>query len=263
MLKVDYIKSKLVGMTFVEKIYYFHEIDSTNNFAKSLEHDNVLVLTDNQLQGKGRMGREWESEAESNLTFTVKKKFEVDPDELQCVNFFTSYVLYDMLKQFIAEHTEHNSKPDIIIKWPNDLLLGSKKVCGILIENSLNKREFTIGIGINVNQECFKSGIEGKATSLRNYLNQTVDLDNFLIKIISLFDKNLYLITEKQYDKLYYQWRSSCMMINHDIKFTEDGKNTIAGKIIDLKRDGSILVLVEGKQRSYFSADITIDSFLD
>jgi len=251
-----------MGKTFVKRVYYLPEIDSTNKFARSLEYDNILVLTDYQAQGKGRMGREWKSEKGSNLTFTIKKKFEVNPGELQCVNFFTSYFLYDVLKQFIADHSEQKSKHDIMIKWPNDLLLGSKKVSGILIENSLNKKDFIIGIGINVNQKRFIGDIGNKATSIGIYLDESIDLNDLLIRIISVFDKNLHLINEKQHDKLYNLWSGACKMINRNIEFTGCGKNTITGKVIDLKKDGSILVLVEGKEEIYYSGDIRIDSFL-
>jgi BirA family biotin operon repressor/biotin-[acetyl-CoA-carboxylase] ligase len=244
----------------VEKVYYFQEIDSTNKFAKSLEENNVLILTDHQTHGQGRMGRVWESDKEANLTFTIKRKFDLEFSEIQYINFLTGCVLYEALSKFIAGLTGRILDHELELKWPNDLLLASKKIAGILIENSPNKKSFIIGTGINVNQEKFDRQYESKTTSLKCYLNSNVDPSNLLIGFIFEFDESLALITNKDYETLYNAWKSRCKMIGREFTFTDRINNTYKGKIIDLQSDGGLKVSVENKFRVYYSSDIKIDS---
>jgi len=155
MIRVKLIESGLLQKTFVSRICYFKELDSTNDYCKTLHgEDNVLVVTDNQFKGRGRFERTWESEPGSNLTFSLRKKIEVEKDMVQSVNFFFTYCLYDCLKKFISSLNNEES-PNLTIKWPNDIHLDGKKLSGILIEKESGSDTFIIGFGINVNQVVF------------------------------------------------------------------------------------------------------------
>ncbi|MGH2575257.1 MAG: biotin--[acetyl-CoA-carboxylase] ligase, partial [Ignavibacteria bacterium] len=152
LINPEILNSELINKTFIEKIYYFNEIDSTNEYAKKIkDEDNILIVSEYQTSGRGRFNRIWESEKGKNLTFTIKKKFNLENKYLQIVNFYFIYFLLDAVEKFIIDNL--NLRPDLEIKWPNDILLSGKKLCGLLIES--NQKNFYVGIGLNVNQEKF------------------------------------------------------------------------------------------------------------
>lgn len=260
MLDLEKIKSSAGRSLFNSGIYYMPEIDSTNEYAKSLpEESDFLVLTDNQTKGLGRMGRTWESEKGKNITFTLKKHFEVEPGKVQAVNFYFSYFLLACIKNFIAKKYNHKKYfPGINIKWPNDILINSKKVSGLLIENPAGKNHFIIGVGINVNQEKFSSEFDHKATSLKNILGLDIDLNEFIIELLNVFAKNLNLITDKKYELIYGLWKRSNNIIGKEVYF-QDGENMNKyGKIMDLLNDGGLLMKVDGEFKTFYSGEIKI-----
>jgi BirA family biotin operon repressor/biotin-[acetyl-CoA-carboxylase] ligase len=169
MLDIEKINSAVnENNELIASVIYFDKINSTNLYAKTIDEDGVLILTDNQSQGVGRMKRKWDSSAGKNLTFTIKKTFEIDTRHIQAVNFFFSYFILAWMKDFIAKKLNGSGGfPEIRIKWPNDILLDSKKVCGFLIENTFNKNQFIIGIGLNINQESFPDEFNEKASSAK------------------------------------------------------------------------------------------------
>jgi BirA family biotin operon repressor/biotin-[acetyl-CoA-carboxylase] ligase len=155
MLDITFIKESLLNKTFVSWVYYFDELASTNDFAKKINgHDNVLIISEYQYSGKGRYGRNWKSEKGSNLTFTIKKKFGVSPEQNSYLNFYFTYFLYKALQRFLNENFPKLKTDSLEIKWPNDILFDSKKICGILIETS-KSNSLIVGVGLNVNQQSF------------------------------------------------------------------------------------------------------------
>ena len=130
--------------------------NSTNAYLKNAMHSEVLddftvVIAKNQVKGKGQLGAEWYSEPGKNLTVSVLKKFNHLEARGQFVlNMSTSIAVYDTLRSLQIA--------DIGIKWPNDILSGKQKICGILIEHVIHEQLITsaiIGIGLNVNQRNF------------------------------------------------------------------------------------------------------------
>ncbi|WP_289061889.1 biotin--[acetyl-CoA-carboxylase] ligase [uncultured Zobellia sp.] len=157
--------------------------DSTNAYLKRLLSDSkpadfTVVSAKEQQNGKGQMGAKWESDSGKNLTFSVlRMNLELHPNDYFLLNICVSLAVYDTLK---AYHV-----PDLVIKWPNDILSGTSKICGILIENILSGKEINtaiIGIGLNVNQTFF--GELENASSLKLILGRNFDLDELLLEVI-------------------------------------------------------------------------------
>ena len=157
--------------------------DSTNLYLKDLLssqtlHDYTTVVTKKQVKGRGQMGTSWQSEEGKNLTFSVLRRF----DSLQVVHQFNlnicvSLAVYHVLKDL--------NIPNLKVKWPNDIMSGADKICGILIENVLKGRliqNSIIGIGLNVNQTSYEN-LE-KVASLKSLTGQHFDLDELLHQII-------------------------------------------------------------------------------
>ena len=151
---------------------HFDEIDSTNNYLKNsyqLLDNFTFVSADYQSKGKGRNNRVWESSKGLNLMFSILIK---DPKLLE-----VSTILSLMTAVEVAKLLNRYGIDNVSIKWPNDILIGDKKVCGILLEGQL-PNYIVIGVGLNVNQKEFPDNLRRPATSMSNELNRDVDLED-------------------------------------------------------------------------------------
>lgn len=141
-------------------------------------NDFTVVVAKSQLKGRGQMGTTWQSEEGKNLTFSVLKNFNSFKVVHQFnLNICISFAICDALGEL--------SIPDLKVKWPNDIMSGSSKICGILIENVLKGQlvhNSIIGIGLNVNQTCYEN-LE-KVASLKSLTGKFFDLDELLNKIL-------------------------------------------------------------------------------
>lgn len=149
-------------------------------------NDFTVVVVKNQLKGRGQMGTTWQSEAGKNLTFSTLKNFESFKVIHQFnLNICISLAICDVLREL--------SIPNLQVKWPNDIMSGSSKICGILIENVLKGQlvqNSIIGIGLNVNQTYYEN-LE-KVASLKSLTGRYFDLDELLYKLLERL--KLYLI---------------------------------------------------------------------
>ena len=151
---------------------HFGEIDSTNLYLKNsyqLLENFTFVSADYQSKGKGRNDRVWESSKGLNLMFSILIK---DPKLIE-----NSSILSLMSAVEVAKLLERYGIDNVSIKWPNDVLIGDKKVCGILLEGQL-PNYLVIGIGLNVNQKEFPDNLRRPATSMSNELNRDIDLED-------------------------------------------------------------------------------------
>lgn len=152
-----------------KSLLFLTEVESTNTYAMGLLRnvnvtEGTIVHTDHQTKGRGQRGAAWNSEYASNLTLSVVLK----PQFLSAGKAFylskiSALALYDVMAEILPQ-----GQYDIKVKWPNDILVNSKKIAGILIENNFQQdhiQHAVIGIGLNVNQQEF-AGLENKATSL-------------------------------------------------------------------------------------------------
>ncbi len=138
-----------------KNVMYKKSTGSTNDDAKNLSGNKnahgILVVTDHQTSGKGRRGRVWEDNGQGNIAMSLLLKPKCNPDQASRITLIMALAVADV----IAQLTEGEVK----IKWPNDVLVNKKKVCGILTEMGLNDKgeidHVVVGVGINVNQKYF------------------------------------------------------------------------------------------------------------
>lgn len=166
---------------------HFELIDSTNAYLKknyqSLE--NLTFVSANiQTQGKGRLDRKWDSN-ENNLLFSILLK---DPKYFEFTNTISIVSAYTILRVL-----QDYGLNDVSIKWPNDVYVGDKKICGILLEaiTHTNIECLIIGVGVNVNQTEFNKDYIHEPTSIKNILNKDIDVDELKNSIYSKFIENL------------------------------------------------------------------------
>ena len=168
------------------KIIHIEETDSTNHWLKEHGEGNMVVVADYQTAGRGCGSNSRESERGRNLTFSML----IHPENILAKEQFritevVSVAMCRMLQSYIYNKVE--------IKWPNDIYVGDKKICGILIENRLQGTEIKdsiIGIGLNVNQKEFKSDAPNPV-SLYQLTGQETDLEEMLMAFLDCFDSEL------------------------------------------------------------------------
>ena len=172
---------------------HFEEIDSTNNYLKNTYRllDNfTFVSADYQSKGKGRNDRIWESNKGDNLMFSLLIKDKT---------LVYKYSLLSLMSAVeVAKVLESYGVNDVSIKWPNDVLINDKKICGILLEGQI-PQYVVIGVGLNVNQKEFSSGLRREATSLSLELNKDIDIENLKEKLFSNIVNNFHKLDKDNY----------------------------------------------------------------
>ena len=182
---------------------HFDEIDSTNNYLKNscqLLDNFTFVSADYQSKGKGRNDRVWESLKDLNLMFSILIKDPKLLNESKALSLMTAVEIAKLLESYHINN--------VSIKWPNDVLVNDKKICGILLEGQL-PNYLVIGVGLNVNQKEFPSNLRRPATSVSNELNKDLDLEVIketlfpsIINNFNKLNKDEYLSYFKQHNYL-------------------------------------------------------------
>ena len=135
------------------EIVHIEETDSTNRWMKDNGEGTQVVVADYQTAGKGCGSNSWEAERGKNLLMSVM----IHPQSMQAKSQF---IITQVVSVALCKTLDRYLQQQISIKWPNDIYVGDKKICGVLIENRLQGnmiKDSIIGIGLNVNQQEFKS----------------------------------------------------------------------------------------------------------
>jgi len=234
------IQKHLPGHPWQDKIQYFDTIDSTNTYAKGLAADGApegtVVIADHQTGGRGRLGRSFSSPAGMGLYLSVILRPNCLPEELMHLTCAAGVAASDA----VAAVTDRCPG----IKWTNDLVLGKRKLGGILTELSVdpNSRKVewaVIGIGINCCQqtEDFPPDIRDIAVSLG--LSPTARSQLAAALIETLFTMNCYIFTQKA--EIMEQFRSRCVTVKQEISILR-GEEVRHGKAIGVDDEGALLV---------------------
>lgn len=152
---------------------HFELIDSTNTYLKDnyQELENLtFVSSDRQTQGRGRNDRKWDSDG-NNLLFSLLLKDKKYYEYTNTISILSAYTILQVLEEYGLN--------DLSIKWPNDVYVDGKKICGILLE-AISKNDFEcliVGIGLNVNQIDFDGQYIHEPTSMKKTLNRDIDIE--------------------------------------------------------------------------------------
>ena len=176
---------------------YFACVDSTNEVVKREAArgaaEGLTVIGEEQTAGKGRRGRSWKSPAGESLYFSFLLKPSLPPQHISLLTL--------VMGLSVAQAVRELYQLDAVIKWPNDIVIGQKKICGILTEAIVPaaivqaagdpaRIGIVIGTGINVNNEAFPEELQDRATSLRLELGQEASRSAVLAQTLSCFRKN-------------------------------------------------------------------------
>ena len=175
------------------KHIHFLSIDSTNDYLKNsypLLDNFTFVSADYQTNGRGRNDRVWESEDNKNLLFSLLIKDEKLIDKGSFLSL--------MMAVSISKAIEQYGIKNVSIKWPNDIIVNDKKLCGILLEGQI-PNYIVIGVGLNVNQIDFPNDLRRPATSIRNELNEDIDINLLKKQLYKKISEDFYKINKEQY----------------------------------------------------------------
>ena len=229
---------------------------STNSVAVELMRnkdlaEGTIVITNHQTAGRGQRGNAWEADPGENLTLSLllKPSFMLAKDQ-----FYLTMVVSLAAKEFLTTRLSATVK----IKWPNDILVNDKKICGILIENTLSGDKIQhsiVGIGLNVNQIAFTIAsptsmklVAGRDFDLAEELN--LFLEKLEVYYLQLRSGKLDSIKQHYLNQLY--WRGEV----HQFLRSADGE-IFSGVITYVEENGRLTILQDNKEVSFDLKEIT------
>ncbi|MDO4308562.1 MAG: biotin--[acetyl-CoA-carboxylase] ligase [Eubacteriales bacterium] len=178
------VHTKWAGKT----VHFAEEVNSTNEWAKTLGKEGAahgtLAVAEYQSAGKGRLGRRWTAPAGSSVMMTILLRPDFEPQYAP--------MLTVVMGLSVAQAAQRMGV-DTSIKWPNDVVVSRKKICGILTEMSVeegNIRYVVIGVGINVNLDTLPDELADKATSLYLETGKTYDRNEMVAYVMECFEEN-------------------------------------------------------------------------
>ena len=249
-------KTKIVG----RDIKVFEQTTSTNDIVEKLARDGVkegvVVFAESQTKGRGRLGRKWISPARRGLWFSILLRPDLRPQETTQLTVVSATALRRAIE------SETGLKPEI--KWPNDILIGGKKVAGILTELSaeLDKvRYIILGIGIDVNLDVneFPADLKKTATSLKIETGETVSRAELATTTLRELDFDYARIGGGKFQAVADEWESGRATIVKNVT-VHIGDRKIRGRAESLDDDGALLIRTEhGHLERITGGDVTLE----
>lgn len=202
-----------------------------------------MVITPNQTAGRGQRGNGWEAEPGKNFTFSlILKPGMLAVKDQFYLNIFTSLALHD----YLAGKTS----TAVRVKWPNDIYVGSKKVCGILVESQISGNKFShvvVGIGLNVNQQKFGTDT---ATSLSVLTGREFDLQTELETLLKFVEARYLQLREGKLTLLMEDYLKVLYGLHKPLMFDTGGVRA-EGMIMGVDESGRLRVLIGGKEQVF------------
>ena len=217
-LVADVIRLALPGESIFKSLKVYDTIDSTNTEAKRLwqqgEKNPMLVIAKEQTMGKGRRGRTWLSPKEGSLSMTMLLMPDIEPVHASMLTLIAGLAVSLALEEMTGMEAG--------IKWPNDLVMDSRKVCGILTEMSAEMdyiHHVEVGIGINVNQDSFDEEIQDMATSVARACGKQISRPALIGGVVRHFER-LYkpFLKDKNLGFMMEAYNSHCINIGRELK---------------------------------------------
>lgn len=231
------------------EVRYFPAIASTNDYLLALDDasDGLIVVTDLQTAGRGRGTNRWAAPAAENLLFSYVSFFDVSGRSLSLLPLLTALA--------VSEGLDDAGFTGSMTKWPNDLLMNGRKLCGILIETRLQgalARTVT-GIGLNVNQTVFPPELSSAATSLARETKQTIDRQALFGHILDSLNRVIFTLDTSEAVGRYAE---RCTTVGAEVTFEHEGRPR-RGKAVGVDESGRLLIADGGTTTPFFGSEVT------
>ena len=259
----DYLNTEFIG----RNIIHFDELNSTNTYAKSIASDfdgeGQIVITEKQLSGRGRLGRQWVSQNNKGIWMSIILKPKINIAEVSKITQVAAAAI-NLGLSFYGVKTE--------IKWPNDIIINNKKICGILVEMNSEKNISTnisedskinyvvVGIGINVNNDIggFPEELRETATSIKIETNKEFKRNILVAEILNNFEKLYIALNNNDFSKSLDICRKNSYVIGKEINLIKNQEIKEA-KALNINDDGELIVMYkDGKTDNIISGEISV-----
>jgi len=239
--------------SFGSPFHYFPKLDSTNRLGEELARqgasEGTVVLTDEQMSGIGRKGNAWFSPPGENLYFTLILR----PDEsrLHYIPFIAGIALVRLLAGY---------RIPADLKWPNDIIVQDKKICGILIQTAVeqNRLRFAVlGCGLNVNTASFPAELGETATSIRSIKGEVLEREPVLAQLLLEFQTLYETISDMPWQELCREVESVSSFVRNCEVVIREQERDFRGITEGLDPFGGLIVRApEGEARIFYAGDI-------
>ena len=259
-LQID-MNTRLIGNNLI----YHQSVDSTNNEAKKEAAagapEGTVIIADEQTGGRGRLGRHWVSPKGTGIWMSIILKPELEPAEAAKITQLTAASVATALRNVTGCEAG--------IKWPNDIIINKKKVCGILTEmsaelNSINHIIVGIGINVNVDPEEFPEEVRAIATSVKESVGRAIYRKEIVLEILRVFE-DLYLdfIRRKSVDKSVEICRKYSVTLGNQVRIISKDK-IVHAEALDLTEDGELIIKNEaGEIEKIISGEVSVRGLSD
>ena len=233
--------NRLIG----KRIIHLEEATSTNDVAKELARrgaeEGLVVIAETQSRGRGRLGSAWAS-PRGGIWLSVLLRPKVAPINAACITIAAAVSVAEAVEEVLGV------KPQV--KWPNDLLIDGRKFCGILAESSVRgeRLDFVVlGIGVNANVklEELPEELRDSATTLYSALGRPIPRRRLLDAILRRLELHYSALLQGRFPEVLERWKALDITIGRRV-VAEGPGGRIAGKVLDVDGDGSLIVQVDG-----------------
>lgn len=233
------------------KFLIFDELLSTNTYCLNNSQDlddRTVVIANYQTQGKGRMGREWVSEKDKDITMSILMKPGCSVNEVIRYTVSLSLAVLDAIRDFDID--------EVFIKWPNDIYYKDKKICGVLTETTIQYdtgivENLVIGVGLNVNSTPSK--FIPSATSLFEILGFEIKRTTIINKILGNFERNI----STSYEVVFDRWKENIGFIGKKV-VVRHGNEEIRCRFVDVSKTGEIIVEDNNTIRKFGFGEVSL-----
>jgi len=221
------------------KVLRFESLPSTNTelarLASEGAAEGLAILADEQTAGRGRLQRAWSSPKGAGLYFSLLLRPAIPQDQWPLITFVAALAVGDALREAAGVETD--------IKWPNDLLSGERKICGILAEaiDSPLGRSVILGIGINLTQRAFPEELADVATSVAEASGRQPDRETILAALLRALSRWYSLLHEPAgREKIVAAWTSRSSYAKGRLVQVSNGDEVWQGTTCGIEDDGAL-----------------------
>ncbi len=249
------VSALLTTRTLGRPLHYVHTVTSTNTIAMEAAQldapHGTSFLADYQTNGYGRRGRLWQAAEGQNLTFSIVLHLPISGTITGMVPLAAALAVSEAIAKTVPPNNPQ-------LKWPNDILLEGRKVCGILLQSlGAQVNPIVLGIGLNVNQSTFPPELSDSATSLLLVTGQHVDRASMMASVLLHLEKTLGLLStdpalvRKRYTKNLMGVGDNCQITGVNEK--------IIGTLIGIEESGALILETSKGLRTIYAGDVSLD----
>ena len=240
------------------ELHCLETIDSTNTYAKKLAMsgapDGTVVIANDQTAGRGRMGRTFQSPKDKGIYLSVLLRPEMEPQRLMPVTAMAGIAVADAVEAVCGV------RPGL--KWPNDPVIGNKKLCGILTEMSLEGETgrvqyLVLGIGINVGQADLTEDVAAIATSLSAYLGRPVSRPQLAAALIKELEKLYGALKDGDLSRYLAAYRRDCVNLGKTVQLLGEDRDVVTAVDID-GEFGLVVRTADGTEKTVRSGEVSV-----